>query len=382
MNLQAFDCEYRPEWDVYSLYIGGRLSDTRITRVPVGEASIEIEGPGVINVKQASVWMAERGPDKKNVRSYDSLEAALHGEQEWVKSVFYGRGGIDALAKVTGLHFGNNEPPAKTTASSEAAPLWTGFKVDAFLKPFVDGICATLVNVCEKETRLNVNMGIPCWFSVSKDSCKDGDVFNVGVRGKLDRLEFKFNGEKNGCIFAVKNGGDLKHDFYLFTTMIQRYREDKGLPVLDVDYILDITEKDSPPVTGANYASLNGVYLSGILDYIDKAFRGLAYRALHGKYAFTIYSENGADRDLPPECVQICQRFLDVFKRLYSVDGAVLFCVRDTGKQYVYFYVKEKGLFYNTEDSSETFLKLNLRYLAEALSIAPEDVINEKVRSE
>lgn len=376
MNLQAFDCEYRHEGDVYNLYIGGQPTDTRITRMPIGDASIEIEGPGVINVKSAAVWLAERGADKENVRTYDSIEAALREEWEWIKGVFYNRGGIETLARVTGLRFENDRSAPKTLYSSETTPLWTGWKVDAFLKPLVDDICATLINVCEKEARLNVDIGIPCWFNVSKDACKNGGVFNVRVRGKLDRLKFKFNGGKDGYVFAAENSSDLKHDFYLFTTMVQVYRKHKGLALLDTDYILDITENDSPFVTVSNYASFNGDYLNGILGYIDRAFRGLAYRALHGKYAFTIYSENGANRDLSPECVQICQKFLDAFKRLYSVENAILFCVRDTGKQYVYFYVKEKGLFYNTEDSSEAFLKLHIRYLAEALSIAPEDVIS------
>jgi hypothetical protein len=53
----------------------------------------------------------------------------------------------------------------------------------------------------------------------------------------------------------------------------------------------------------------------------------------------------------------------------------MLFCVRTTGKQHVYFYVKDAGLFYNTEDSSGAFLERNTGVLAESLSLTPKSVI-------
>jgi hypothetical protein len=377
MGLKAFDCEYRQNGDVWTLHIGGRPTEAKITCVPIGDESIEIEGAGVIKVKSASVWLSETGGDKANVQTYDSLEAALREEKKWLERIFYDGGGIEALAAATGLRPPDSLLPPKPQPPPKAAPLWTGYRVDAFLKPLACGICGTFINECEKDTRLDVDMGVLCWFTVSKDACENNGIFNVGVRGKLGHIKFKFNGGKDGYVFAAENSVDLRHDFYLFISMVQSYRSQKGLPLLDMDYITNIAKKDSPPLTAVNYAAFNGAYLSGITDYLERTFRGLAYCALHSKYAFTIYCENGAERNLPPECVHICQKYLGDFERLYSVYNAMLFCVRDNGKQYVYFYVKKKGLFYNTEDESRAFLTRNIRYLAEALSITPEDIVKQ-----
>jgi hypothetical protein len=362
--LSTFDCEYRRDGNVWTLYVNGQPMNVRITGAPAGNA-VKIEGDGIIKTRPAALWLAEGGPDKNDVRQYNSLRAALRGERRLVERIFYSRGGSEKLAA---LRFAENPP--------DTGPSWTGYKIDPFLNPLADGICNTLVYHCEKETPLKADLGVPCRFTVSKDTCYNGGAFKAVARGIIGgRLNFKFTAGENGYVFATENSDEPKYVFYLFVSMIQSYRKRKGLPFLDTDYILNITEKDSPPVTAGNYAVLKGADITGIPGYLDSMFRGLAYRALQNEFAFTVYSENGAVRGLPPECVPVCQKFLSDFERLYSAKNATLFCVRDTGKQHVYFYVKEAGLFYNTEDSSGAFLARNVRSLAGALSLTPESVI-------
>jgi hypothetical protein len=54
----------------------------------------------------------------------------------------------------------------------------------------------------------------------------------------------------------------------------------------------------------------------------------------------------------------------------------MLFRVRTGEKQYVYFYAKEAGLFYNTEDSSRAILERTPQHLTQMLAATPEYAIN------
>ncbi|MDR1148978.1 MAG: hypothetical protein LBK66_10140, partial [Spirochaetaceae bacterium] len=71
------------------------------------------------------------------------------------------------------------------------------------------------------------------------------------------------------------------------------------------------------------------------------------------------------------ENVTVCKKRLDDFKRLYFLPGAMLVCVREYEEQHIYFYAREAGLFYNTEDSSRNFLKRNNIMLAGIMAVIP-----------
>jgi hypothetical protein len=180
--------------------------------------------------------------------------------------------------------------------------MWAVYKVDNYFIPVVNVICDTLVNHCDKGMRVYVPMGpkFSAWFKVSKDTRKSGSGFVVRAEGGGGACNFRFRSAQDSFNFAADNYRDAEQAFYHFIAVMQSYRKHNGLPPLDTDYITSIAEKDSPPVTADNYAVFNGAGINNILNCLDGTFRGLAYRALHNKYAVTVYSENGAARGLPP----------------------------------------------------------------------------------
>jgi hypothetical protein len=248
--------------------------------------------------------------------------------------------------------------------------MWSVYKVDNYLLPVAKGICDTLVNHCEKEARVNLTIGagLPSWFKVSKDTAINECGMIVKAEGFNGSFNFRFRSIDDGFNFIVENCKDTEHIFYHFISMIQVYRNKIGLGMIDLDYICDITEADSPAVTPGNYAAVTDVSIADIQRLLDRKFAGSAFSVMNGKYIIIVYCENTRNQFFPDKYIPICKKYIDDFKSMYFFDDAMLFCVRINGKQHVYFCVKSIGLYCNTEDESRDFLERERDYLFKSLS--------------
>jgi hypothetical protein len=262
---------------------------------------------------------------------------------------------------------------------------WFVYEVENYLEAVVQGICDTVVNCCKKEARIDIPMGtgFTAWFKVSNDTEGNERGTVVRVEGVSGVFRFRFRSGKGGFTFAVENYQDPEHIFYHFVSMIQVYRNNAGLQIIDMDYICDITEDDSPALTFNNYTAVTDASFEDMQRTLGRKFGALTFRSICGKYTIIMYSGNTDTKFLPDRCIAVCQKFLDDFKRLYFFDDAMLFCIRVGGKQHIYFYVNGIGLFYNTRDSSRAFLERECHYITTTLSNMAADIdkgwIREKV---
>jgi hypothetical protein len=236
------------------------------------------------------------------------------------------------------------------------------YQVESCFDPVVDSIRDTLLYHCEKGVWIKMPVRRAAFrFKVFEDTIRGIRGPAVKVKGILGKCNFTFHSGRDGASFPADYYGDAENTFRQFVVMMDVYRRDRGLEPLELDRICDIAEKDSPPVTGDNYAFFAGAdsgTIGAFQDLLDRKFAGTAHREICGKYSVVVYSENS--RATEYFCVKntpVYQKFLGTFKALYGFSDVMLVCARRRREQYVYFYVRGIGTFYNTEDSSKVFLE-------------------------
>lgn len=195
----------------------------------------------------------------------------------------------------------------------------------------------------------------------------------VKVEGFNGTFNFRLRSDKDGFNFAVENYTDPEHIFYHFVSMIQVYRSKTRLALINLDYICNITEADSPPLTPGNYAAVTDAPVTDIQRLLDKEFDGSAFQVVDGKYTIIVYCENAKRPSFPDKYIPICKKYIDDFKATYFFNEVMLFCIRIRGNQYVYFCVKDAGLYCNTQDAGRGFLGPERGHLFKSLSNLAED---------
>lgn len=235
---------------------------------------------------------------------------------------------------------------------------------------FLGDINDTLLNHCKKDefirrSRNNFRFKV----SGGKES-----VPCLKAEGGIGDYKFEFLSGADGASFSCEAYDDAEEMFCNFAMSLNFYRKSMRLPELDFAAVYDMVETDSPPLTAGSYAPFTGAHALDKL--LGKKFDGVALREIMGKLGVIVYSENARITEcFYKKSIPVYQKFLDDFSRLYGFDGAMLVCVRGGGSQHVFFHVKRKGLFVNTEDGSGNFLKNNRSRLKTMLSGVPEAVI-------
>jgi hypothetical protein len=246
--------------------------------------------------------------------------------------------------------------------------MWRVYEAETYLDPLVGAISDTLANHCRKGVRIERSLKqAPFWFKVSKKS--GGEVKAEGVLGKCN---FIFRSGGKGASFSADQYQDVENTFRQFAIMMDFYRRDLGLEPMDFDSLYEIAEADSPPVGADNYAPFDGADIGDLQDVLGKKFTAAAHREISGKYSIIVYSENvQATKYFYEKNIPVCQKFLGAFQDLYGHKDSMLVCVRKGREQYVCFYVEERGIFCNTEDSSRKFLEREHGILTQILSNSP-----------
>jgi hypothetical protein len=248
--------------------------------------------------------------------------------------------------------------------------MWRVYEVEPYLEKVTADIRDTLLNHCKSEKRIRRSYKQTVfWFKVSQKKGEDGPA--VKAEGVLGKCKFIFRSDGRRARFSSDQYYDPENTFFQFAYMINFYRRDLGLEPMDIDGFYDIVGEDSPPVGKDNYALFDSIDTRALQDILKKKFIGVAYQEVSGKYSVIIYSENaGVMKHFSEKNIPVCQKFLGDFQNMYGYKDAMLVCVRNVKEQHVYFYAAEKGIFYNTEDTSRGFLEQGSEGLTRILAIS------------
>lgn len=249
--------------------------------------------------------------------------------------------------------------------------MWQIYEIESYLDPVVACVRDTLENHCKKGKRIEHSIGeTTFWFKVSKNKRRDGDGFVIKAEGKLGKCNFIFRSGGRTDSFSSDYYTDAENTFRQFILMVNFLRKTLGLEPLDLDELYDIVEEDSPPVSADNYAFFIGSNLRAFRDILRRKFTGAAHREFAGKYSIIVYSKNArATKYFCEKNTPVYRKFLEAFVAFYGFEDVIFVCARRGREQHIYFYVKGKGVFCNTEDSSRAFLEEEHETLTEILSI-------------
>jgi hypothetical protein len=235
------------------------------------------------------------------------------------------------------------------------------FVVPEQLMPLAKDVCRTLVDDCEKDTRIEFVLRdgpATAWLRVhsAKHEKKDGIV---RVNGAIGPNRYKFFASPDGASFESDcNSLDMVEQlFYLFTGVIAVYRNINGLAPLDTRTIDGLAAEDSPPVNAENYAALPPANrINKLAALINKKFLGVSSFERGGRFFFYICSTVGRLR-LPLEYVPVYTAMIDSFEAAFPVKDARLFAVRCRGVQRLYFVTGDDSVYCCKADDSAEFLE-------------------------
>jgi hypothetical protein len=198
----------------------------------------------------------------------------------------------------------------------------------------------------------------------------------ITAKGTMQGIRFTFHSGADGSSFSVKSNDDAEDAFHEFAMHLNFFRKSKKLTPLDYDLFYDIDREDVPALTANNYSLFPGADLDNFLDLLDKKTRDISIRNMGGKYSIIRYSENARiTKYLCRENIPVYQSFLGDFRRFYGFTDAVFVFCRKGKEQHVFFYIKGKGLYHNTQDKSREFMEEAYPYMEMLLESTPDYLI-------
>jgi hypothetical protein len=254
--------------------------------------------------------------------------------------------------------------------------MWRIYRVEKRLDSLVGVINDTLENHCKKGVLIERSLKQAVFrFMVSQKKTKNGPAFRA--EGVLGKCHFIFRSDSKGASFSSDQYNEAENTFFQFAIMIDFYRKDLGLETIEFDSIGEIVEQDSPPVRTDNYALFDEADIGDFQKILDKKFYGAAHKEVSGNYSVIVYSENARiTKYFCEKNISVYQKLLADFKTFYGFKDAMLVCARKGNEQYVYFYAKEAGFFFNTQDAGGEFLKHKHGALTDILSTTKKKTIN------
>ncbi|MDR2343518.1 MAG: hypothetical protein LBD86_03195 [Spirochaetaceae bacterium] len=233
------------------------------------------------------------------------------------------------------------------------------YHVDGYLEPMVAVLRDTLI-YCDGSLRVEqVEDGTRELVVEIEVEGEGAGTPVITAKGTMRSLVITFRSGAERSSFSVESDDDDAEDaFHEFAMRLNFFRKSKRLPPLDYNRFYDIDREEVPPLTADNYSLFQGAYLDKFLDLLDKKTRGISIWNTGGKYSIIRYSENARiTKYLCRENIPVYQSFLEDFRRFYGfTDAAFVFCRRGK-EQHVFFHVKGKGLYHNTQDKSLEFME-------------------------
>jgi hypothetical protein len=255
--------------------------------------------------------------------------------------------------------------------------MWKVYEIESYLADVVELVRDTLLNHCDGrlEVKHTEDKTMVFWFNVSEESGEDGSPV-VKAEGKIQKGKFRFRSGKDGASFSCAYYDDPEDVFHQFVAQLNFHRRSLRLKPVDIDGLYDIAEAAVPPVKADNYVLFTGADIEDLLALLSGKFAGAAIREICGKYSIVMYAENARiTKYFCAKNIPVYQKFLGDFKNLYGFKDPALVYVREGEKQHIFFYVQEKGLFYNKEDSGGVLLEEEHSHLSAVLATTPEYIV-------
>ncbi|MDR2444655.1 MAG: hypothetical protein LBD44_01775 [Spirochaetaceae bacterium] len=291
--------------------------------------------------------------------------------------VYRGRKGLEPLD--AGYIYDINEagsPPVTPAGETDGGGRRKLFAAPEKLTGIVKDIYNTLVQDCEKGVHITVEQKRNFWFHVKKIPDTENKKDALLVRGGIGPIGFRFNTDGISAGFEPDDKKvDAENLFYMFINIIAMYRRKRGLAPLDTGVIDRLAEEDSPPVSAENYAEIVPDEKTGrLVNLVTRIFSFMSVMENYGQFCFYVCSEQGQIKNMPLNYIPVYMKLLNTFKTAFSVKRVMLFAVRCSGVQRLFFIDGKNRLFCCKHDGSREFLYERFNFIIGLLGISSNTV--------